>query len=216
VISLESFSDMPKALPIDRIESVIHEIRGLRVMLDADLAACYGVTTKVLNQAVRRNRHRFPDDFAFQPDNKELTILRSQIVTSSLSPQAHGGRRYRPWAFTEHGAVMVASILNSAIAIAASVEIVRSFVKMRQAIQFSGEELVSRLAQIDVRLGAHDQTLEQVVAALNNLLSAPAKPAAEIGFHVREDEAAVVPVSRPKKNVRYSPARRVRRKDSNS
>src|SRR5688572_6343160 len=99
---------MPKALPIERIETVIHVVRGMRVMLDADLAACYGVATKALNQAVRRNRHRFPEDFAFQLNAPELTNLRSQIVTSSESAVSHGGRRYLPWAFTEHGAVMLA------------------------------------------------------------------------------------------------------------
>lgn len=196
---------MPKSLPIANVEDVIHVIRGLRVMLDADLAGFYGVETKVLNQAVRRNIHRFPKDFAFRLDSQELTNLRSQSVTSSSTP-AHGGRRYLPWVFTEHGAVMLASVLNSAAAISASVEIVRAFVKMRQALQISGGDLAAKLADIDLRLGGHDETLRQVIAASESLLSQPAKPAKEVGFHtLREDEGSVHP--RPRRPVRY-PAKR--------
>lgn len=120
---------MPETAPVYSIESAIHVIRGQRVMLDSDLARFYGVTTKVLNQALQRNADRFPIDFAFQLTREEFTNLRSQIVTSSLK---HGGRRYQPWAFTEHGVIMLASVLSSPIAVQASVRIVRTFVRLRE------------------------------------------------------------------------------------
>ena len=109
MISLSAFdSAMASTRKIDNVEAAIYLIRGQRVMLDSDLAAIYGVTTKRLNEQLKRNRNRFPDDFAFQLGAEEFTRLISQIVTSSL----HGGRRYRPWVFTEHGAVMLASVLE--------------------------------------------------------------------------------------------------------
>ncbi|MGD0651288.1 MAG: ORF6N domain-containing protein [Verrucomicrobiia bacterium] len=112
-------ADLP-AVPVERIEERIFTVRGQRVMLDADLAHVYGVSTKVLNQAVKRNADRFPGDFACQLTREELRNLRSQIVTSSLRTNrsqfvtgSYGGRRYLPWAFTEHGAIMAATVLNS-------------------------------------------------------------------------------------------------------
>ena len=112
------------------IEQRIYTIRGVRVILDSDLAALYGVPTKRLNEQYRRNRKRFPEDFAFQLTAKETNSLRSQIATSS----SHGGRRYRPYAFTEHGALMAANILNSARAVQMSIFVIRAFVKMREAL----------------------------------------------------------------------------------
>ncbi len=223
MISLESFHDMPKALPVESVENVVYTLRGLRVMLDSDLAAFYGVETKALNQAVRRNIHRFPKDFAFQLQAEDVAALRSQIVTSNPTSSSRGGARYRPWAFTEHGAVMLAGILNSAVAIAASVEIVRAFVKMRDAIKLSGGDLIAKLATIDVRLDGHDTTLEQIIAALNSLLNPPTTPKKEMGFHtLREDEGTTNGSNGTKhksRPVRYSPKRRPRtgkRKDFNS
>src|SRR5438128_10328430 len=119
MISLFGIESMAKADAIETIETAIHLIRGQRVMLDSDLAQIYGVSTKRLLEQVKRNRKRFPRDFAFQLKREELTNLRSQIATSS-----YGGRRYLPWAFTEHGAIMLASILNSVIAIEASIRVV--------------------------------------------------------------------------------------------
>jgi len=112
-----------------RIERCIHLIRGQRIMLDADLAPLYGVSTRVLTQAVRRNRERFPGDFLFQLVADEVTILRSQTVISSLG---HGGRRYRPYAFTEQGIAMLSSVLRSRRAIRVNVEIMRAFVRLRR------------------------------------------------------------------------------------
>jgi ORF6N domain len=111
-------------VPAERIEKSILVIRGHKVMLDADLAEVYGVTTKRLNQQVQRNRDRFPDDFAFTLSPQELADLRLQFATSKTS---RGGRRYAPWAFTEHGAVMAASVLNTPLAVATSIQVVRAF-----------------------------------------------------------------------------------------
>src|SRR5258708_3821013 len=108
----------------------IFAIRGESVMLDSDLAIIYGVETKQFNRAIRRNARRFPADFAFQLTQQEFTNLRRQIGTSS----SHGGSRYRPWVFTEHGAIMAATILNSERAVAMGVYVVRAFVKMRQEL----------------------------------------------------------------------------------
>ena len=117
------------------IESRIFLIRGHRVLIDSDLALMYGVTTKRLNEQVRRNIDRFPADFGFQLLLKELQILRSQVATSSW-----GGRRYLPWVFTEHGALMLASVLSSPIAVQAGIEVVRAFIRLRAlAMRFDGK-----------------------------------------------------------------------------
>ncbi len=129
---------------VRRIEASILLIRGQRVMLDADLAAMYGVQTKVLTQAVKRNRDRFPDDFMFQLDYQELEILRSQIVTSS----EWGGRRYRPYAFTEQGVAMLSSVLRSPRAVKVNIEIMRTFVRLRSMLA-SHQELASRLTALE-------------------------------------------------------------------
>ena len=164
------------------IENVIRWIRGQRVILDADLALYYGVTTRQLNQAVRRNPGRFPKDFAFQLERKELANLRSQNVTSSF----HGGSRYLPWAFTEHGIIMAASILNSTVAVAVSVTIMRAFVRLRE-MMLSNRELAVKFTELERRLGDHDEAIGNLFQAIQQLLE-PSKPETErkIGFHVRE------------------------------
>lgn len=199
---------MPKSAVIEAVENAIHLIRGQRVMLDSDLAEFYGVETKVLNQAVRRNIHRFPKDFAFQLEADEFNALRSQIVTSSGS---HGGRRYLPWVFTEHGAVMLASVLNSSVAIAASVEIVRAFVKMRSAL--AGSDLVGKLVEIEQRLGGHDSDLATVFQALESLLNTSGKPAKEMGFHTLMEDEKGCPdlMNLPRKKVTYTVPKRTRK-----
>ena len=203
---------MPKSLPVEKVESAIRTVRGLRVMLDSGLAGFYGVTTKALNQAVRRNKTRFPKDFAFQLETKEFTNLRSQIVTSSL----HGGRRVLPWVFSEHGVVMLASVLNSKRAIEASIAIVRVFVQLQKAARISGGDLIAKLSQIDLRLAGHDATFEQVLQALDSLLNAPAKPLKETGFHtLMEDiESCADLISAPRRAVRYPAKRRERKKNT--
>ena len=170
---------------IANLENAIHLIRGQRVMLDSDLAIIYGVTTKRLNEQLRRNRLRFPGDFAFQLTGPELTNLRSQIATSSL----HGGRRYRPWVFTEHGAIMLASVLNSEIAVQASVRVVRAFVRLREMVA-ANAQLAVKLKELERRLDSHDEGIANLFATLKQLLG-PSEPSKrrEIGFHVRENAA---------------------------
>lgn len=185
----------------------IFAFRGESVMLDSDLAILYGVETRVFNQAIARNVHRFPADFAFQLQRKEFTNLMSQIVTSS----SHGGRRKLPWVFTEHGAVMLASVLNSAVAIAASVEIVRAFVKMRDAL--SASDLVTKLTDIEKRISGHDKDISSLFGALRQLLETPRKERGEIGYHtLREDATSADLASLPRRQVRYAAPRRTRKK----
>ena len=139
------FVSMSGNLALQKIAPLIHEIRGERIILDADLARIYGVTTKRLNEQVKRNADRFPDDFAFQVTKEETANLTSQIATlkspasSNLRSQnatsrSHGGRRYPPYAFTEHGAIMAGNVLNSKQAVQMSVFVVRAFVKLREVL----------------------------------------------------------------------------------
>jgi len=181
---------MPISPKIKSVESAIYFIRGQRVMLDSDLAAIYGVTTKRLNEQLKRNHSRFPEDFAFQPSAEELTHLGSQIATSSVKAQGatrrHGGRRYLPWAFTEHGAIMLASVLNSDIGVQASVRVVRAFVRLREMVA-ANEQLAAKLQELEHRLDSHDEAIVDLFAALKRLLEPPEPPQRrEIGFHVRE------------------------------
>lgn len=175
---------MPKSPPLvrlDNVESTIYLIRRQRVMLDSALAQVYEVSTKQLNQQLKRNRSRFPRDFAFQLTAKEFTSLRSQIVTSNT----RGGRRYLPWAFTEHGALMLASVLNSEIAIQASVRVVRAFVRLREMVAVN-VQLASKLEDLERRLDSHDEAIVDLFAALKRLLEPTPKTKREIGFHVGE------------------------------
>jgi hypothetical protein len=199
MISLREFaSAMPPKPKIDNrkianVETVIYLIRGRRVMLDSNLAAIYQVTTKRLNQQLRRNPERFPEDFAFQLMAKELTNLRSQFATSSLRSQfatsnKRGGRRYRPWAFTEHGAIMLATVLNSEVAVQASVRVVRAFVRLREMVA-ANAQLAAKLEELERRLDSHDEAIVDLFAALKRLLEPEGKSKREIGFHVRERSA---------------------------
>ena len=177
---------------IDAITSRILVIRGQKVMLDAGLAALYGVTTKRLNEQLRRNLDRFPPDFVFQLTVQEVGYLRSQIATSSADPRqrAWGGRRYAPYAFTEHGAIMAAMVLNSARAIDISVYVVRAFVQQRDLLVAS-KELAMRLdeleSSIERKLSSHDQAIAGILDAIRQLM-APPEPTIKrrIGF-VRSD-----------------------------
>ena len=196
---------MPKALPIETAETLVRVIRGHRVMLDSDLAGFYGVATKRLLEQVRRNIHRFPDDFAFRLEPQEVANLRPKNATSSL----HGGRRTIPWVFTEHGAVMLASVLNSAVAISASVEIVRAFVKMRGTL--SASDLVAKLVAIEKHIAGHDEDITALFGALKQLLETPKTGRGEVGFHtLREDETASDIAQKPRVKVTYRPERRAR------
>ncbi len=169
-------------IPIEHIEDQIHILRGKRVMLDADLAGLYGVTTRRLNEQVRRNADRFPADFAFQLTNQELAVLMSQNATSSDATHGHGGRRKRPWAFTEHGAIMAASVLNSPRAVEVSVFVVRAFVKLRE-LAVAHKEIGHKLDQLERKVAGHDQAIAGLINAIRGLMVPPQpKKKRPIGF----------------------------------
>ena len=153
---------------LEKIQSRIYEVRGVRVMLDFDLAALYQVETKVLKQAVRRNLERFPEDFMFEITEQEynslIISLRSQIVTSN----ERGGRRHMPFAFTEHGVIMLASLLRSEIAVQMSVQITRAFVSMRNYIM-STRHIEAELAELRAKLELLERNDEDNLAAVNDL-----------------------------------------------
>ena len=164
-----------------RLGECIHAVRGFQVIVDSDLAQTYGVPTKALNQAVRRNVARFPDDFAFQLNPEEMLILRSQTVTSS---SGHGGRRHSGWVFTEHGALMAASVLSSPRAIEMSVFVVRAFVRLRD-LSRSHATIAATLVALERKVVGHDEALKEVFAALRAIIRPPQKPDRAIGFHNR-------------------------------
>jgi ORF6N domain len=167
-----------KIVPVQRIEEMIFLIRAQRVMLDFDLARVYGVTTKRLKEQFRRNIKRFPNDFAFQLTNQELANLRSQIATSSL----HGGIRYLPVAFTEHGALMLATVLNSQIAVDASVRVVRAFVLMREQLA-AHKDLAQKLSELESRVSGHDESIQNLFEAIRQLIEPPLpEDRKQIGF----------------------------------
>ena len=155
------------------VEPLILDIRGQRVMLDEDLARLYGVETKRLNEQVKRNIQRFPSDFSFQLSFQEFRDLKSQSATSSW-----GGRRKPPYAFTEHGALMAANVLYSETAIAASVQIVRAFLQLRQ-LTATHEKLSRKLAALEKK---YDQQFKVVFDAIRDLMTPPENPRRRIGF----------------------------------
>ena len=146
-------------IPVKRIEKSILVIRGQRVLLDSDLADLYGVSTKALKQAVRRNIDRFPSDFMFELTHQEFSNLRSQFVTSSL-PQ-WGGARYKPMAFTEQGIAMLSSVLRSRRAIQVNIAIMRVFVKLREMMA-KHRELARKLTELERHLESHDQQIQAI------------------------------------------------------
>jgi hypothetical protein len=172
---------------IDHIQPLIQTVRGHKILLDKDLATLYGVTTKRLNEQVLRNLERFPGDFMFQLSEDDVESLRSQIATSKPK---RGGRRYLPYAFTEHGAIMAASVLNSPQAVEVSVFVGRAFVKLRQWLA-DHKELSEKMAELERRVTGHDEAIRQLVAAIKQLMSSPAPPKKrEIGFHARVSDNA--------------------------
>ncbi len=194
------------------IAALIVEVRGQKVILDADLARIYGVSTKVLNQAVKRNHERFPQDFLLRltvAEAAEAQTLRSQIVTSN---EKRGGRRYLPYAFTEHGAIMAANVLNSAQAVQMSVFVVRAFLKMRSALSDT-RDLTRKLAAVETelksRLDVHEAAIVDVLQRIMRILDPPPGPPAplppEMGFHVKED---AVPYRVGRKPVRCANGKR--------
>jgi hypothetical protein len=167
---------------VRRIEDMIFLIRGQRVMLDSDLARIYGVTTGQLNQAVKRNIGRFQDGFAFRLERQEFANLISQTVISSF----YGGRRTLPWVFTEHGALMLGNVLNSKVAVEASVRVVKVFISMREQLA-ANKELARKVAELEGRVGEHDEALKDLFEAIRQLIEPLAEEKhREIGFHIRE------------------------------
>jgi ORF6N domain len=185
-------------IPIEGIARAIRMLRGEKVLLDSDLAFLYGVQTRVLNQAVKRNAERFPPDFMFRLNDQEMEQVSqskippqptgkavsdsSQIVMSS---RKHRGRRYRHYAFTEQGIAMLSSVLNSERAVRVNIAIMRAFVKLRQTLE-SNRELAQKFSELERRVWVHDDEIAAILAAIRQLMDPPEKPGREIGFHVRE------------------------------
>ena len=186
--------------PKKPIETLILNVRNQKVILDADLAELYDVPTKRLNEQVKRNPDRFPEDFMFQLTAQEWSNLKSQIATSSLevpqiegvvpnwsqfatSSKRHRGAAYRPTAFTEHGAIMAATVLNSPEAVAMSVFVVRAFMQMREQLA-ANAAILKRLGEIDKTLLEHDSALRTIWTKLQPLLAPPPEPPRRrIGFN---------------------------------
>jgi phage regulator Rha-like protein len=161
-----------------RVESKIVLVRGLRVILDTDLAALYGVEVRSLNQQVKRNARRFPDDFVMRLSLEEAASLRSQNV---ISNSGRGGSRYLPYAFTEHGAIMAASVLNSERAVEMSIFVVRAFVRMREALA-SNQKIMSKLAELEHQVEGHDASIQELIDAIRELMEPPPATGRRIGF----------------------------------
>jgi hypothetical protein len=160
-------------VPVERVERAILILRGRRVILDSDLAALYGVTVSRFNEQVKRNLKRFPDDFAFILTKEEHEALRSQIAI--LKPGRGRHRKYLPYVFTEHGAVMAASVLNSPKAIKMSVDVARAFVRLR-ALVTNHHQLAARLGELEKKISSHDKSIATLFDAVRGLMTAPEKP----------------------------------------
>ena len=189
-------------IPIKRVAQNIRYVRGQKVILDFDLAALYGVTTKALNQAVKRNTTRFPVDFMFPLTSEETRSLRSQFMTANrqvverevpatnwsqfvTSSSKHRGATYRPYAFTEQGVAMLSSVLNSERAVKVNIAIMRAFVKLRETLE-TNREFARKFSELEKRIGKHDEEITAIIEAIRQLMMPPETPRREIGFHVRE------------------------------
>ena len=177
---------MTTTVPIESIVSKIVFIRDEKVMLDRDLAELYGVETGALNRAVKRNTERFPEDFMFQVTGEEAEVLRCQ---TGISKPGRGGRRYLPYVFTEQGVAMLSSVLNSKRAIDVNIAIMRAFVQLRKMIA-SNNKLAQKLAELEQHLESHDEQIQAIFEAIRQLMTPPAKPRKNIGFVVKEKQAA--------------------------
>ena len=173
-------------VPLERIEGRIQLIRGQKVMIDADLAELYAVPTKRLNEQVKRNAERFPEDFVFRLTVEEAEALnRSQIATGS---QKHRDPRFAPFAFTEHGAIMAANVLASPQAVEMSVYVVRAFVRLREAIA-SNQAVAAKLNELERKLKGHDQAIAGILDAIRQLMTPPPEPKKRpIGFVTLEEK----------------------------
>jgi hypothetical protein len=187
--------DSSYLIPAERLDNAILEIRGRKVMLSHDLAALYGVSTKAFNQAVKRNADRFPPDFVFQLTQQEAQALRSQSVTSNgagsrsqiVTLKRGSNIKYLPYAFSEHGAVMAATILNSPRAVEVSVFVVRAFVRLSRAAA-DQRRFALKLAEIEATLATHDRSLQVVFATIKQLMQPPEPKKKRIGFVTDDDK----------------------------
>jgi len=168
-------------IPIERIAQAILVLRNQRVMLDYNLAVLYDVETRALKQAVRRNPDHFPRDFMFELSEQEIDIVVSQLVTPDR--RKFGGAK--PMAFTEQGIAMLSSVLNSERAVKVNIAIMRAFVKLRQTLD-TNRELARKFAELERRVGKHDDEIAAILEAIRQLMAPSEKPRREIGFHVRE------------------------------
>lgn len=169
---------MNHPLSINTIETKIYLIRKHRVMLDRDLAGLYGVTTKALNQAVQRNISRFPKEFMFQLNTKE----RDEVVTNCDHLMSIKFSRFLPFAFTEHGVLMLANVLRSTKAAEMSIRIVQIFVRMREML-LTHQELSAKLSSLESKVGKHDEDIQGIIGAIQQLLIQEEKPKRRMGFH---------------------------------
>jgi hypothetical protein len=187
-------------IPVSRVAQAIRVLRGERVLLDSDLALLYGVETRVLNQAVKRNGDRFPSDFMFQLNDEEMEQVSQSVIPLQerpigkaiadssqfvMSSRKHRGKRYRHYAFTEQGIAMLSSVLNSGRAVRVNIAIMRAFVKLRQVLD-TNRELAQKFSELERRVGKHDEEIVGILEAIRQLMAPPEKPRREIGFHVRE------------------------------
>jgi hypothetical protein len=166
------------AIAAERVGHFILVVRRQRVLLDEDLATLYGVETRVLLQAVKRNLQRFPPDFMFELSSAEWTALRSQSVTSK---PGRGGRRYAPYAFTEQGVAMLSSVLSSDRAIAVNIEIMRSFVRIRRLLE-ADKSPARKFDRLERKLASHDQAIVGILSAIRQLMNSPDTKRRGIGF----------------------------------
>lgn len=171
---------MNQIIPVEVIAHKIYLVRGQKVMLDSGLAELYGVNTRRLNEQVRRNIERFPEDFMFRLTTGEYASLKSQIATASKS-SGHGGRRTLLFVFTEHGAIMAASVLNSKQAVEVSIFVVRAFVRLREMLA-GHKYFARRLEELEKHLSEHDENFQIVFEAIKQLLAEDEKPNKKIGF----------------------------------
>lgn len=178
--------DMDSLVTVEVIEKKIYLIRGHKVMLDSDLAELYGVATKVLLQAVKRNLHRFPEDFMFMLEYQDVAALRSQIVTLKKGRGEH--RKYSPYVFTEQGVAMLSSVLNSERAVQVNIAIMRAFVKLREMLS-NNKELAHKLAQLERKIEKHDDEIKLIFDAIRQLMTPPEPKKRKIGF--RREEAGM-------------------------
>lgn len=174
-------------IAVEQIERQIYIIRGQRVMLDVDLAALYGVPTFRLNEQVKRNRSRFPSDFAFQIAPQELRALTSQIA---MPKNGRGGRRTMPWAFTEHGVAMLSSVLRSPFAVKVNIEIMRAFVRLRRLLATPGE-FAAQILKLAETVQLHDHQIQVITDILKAMMEPPTRSTkGRFGFHMPEKSTA--------------------------